>query len=550
MRVIELFAGAGGMALGFHRAGWETVALAEWDPHAQCVLKVRFPDVPLYGDVRELDGQQLVASHGPVDLVSGGAPCQDLSVAGKREGLQGDRSILFYDLIRIWEETGATYCLYENVLGALNSQKGADFAAVLSAFVGRAVAVPRDGWTGGGGVVAGPAGVAAWRVLDAQFFGVPQRRRRVFVLGTRAGGVDPAQVLLECDGVSWDSPPCGQAGEGAADDAQDGTGGGDWPARVASTLDCSYGSKFGLDNQHVNAGCPLFVVDKHSGQVEDGLVSPTIKTDLAHDMGPVVVVPSLPPTQAGTARTGNERTEAELVVVQEPLAINISNSEARLGSVVGAIDHRTRNASGSQMHGVLESIVVDKQSGHVRVGDTPTLKTDLAHDMGPVVLESVAFHPTQTPVSSAEVAPSMGATSGGMGVIQTIGWDEEMNAKSELMGSLKARKEGGGHEMGVLAFDTTQVTSPGNYSVPTAGAPCHPLSAGAHPPAIANVGRPRRLMPIECERLMGWEDGWADVPDPKGKPMADSHRYKMCGNGVVSHCAEWIARRLQDLDND
>lgn len=481
MRVIELFAGAGGMALGFHRAGWETVALAEWDPHAQCVLKARFPDVPLYGDVRELDGKQLIAAHGSVDLVSGGAPCQDLSVAGKREGLQGDRSILFYDLIRIWEETGATYCLYENVLGALNSQTGADFAAVLSAFVGRAVAIPRDGWTGGGGVVAGPAGVAAWRVLDAQFFGVPQRRRRVFVLGARPGGVDPAQILLESDGLPWDSATGGEAGEATSGDAQGGTGGG-----VVNNLPASYG--------------------KGPGHNKDDLL--------------VVVVPSLPASGAGTARTGNERTEAELVVVQEAVAINISNAEARLGPVVGAIDHRTRNPSGSQMHGVLEpALVIDKQSGHVGVGDTPTLKTDLSHDMGPVV----------------------------------IGWDEELNAKAELMGSLKARKEGGGHEMGVLAFKPGMSEAAGALMVTEEVSPTlqGQDNGSTRTPAVSGgaVGRPRRLLPIECERLMGWEDGWTDVPDPKGKPMADSHRYKMCGNGVVSHCAEWIARRLQELEH-
>src|SRR5690606_7749441 len=133
----------------------------------------------------------------------GGSPCQDLSIAGKRAGMtegSGTRSSLYFEQVRILQESEAPYFLWENVLGALSSNNGRDFAAVLSALVGAAVPVPSDGWQSAG-VAAGPAGVAAWRVLDAQFFGVPQRRRRVFVLGARAGGVDPAEVLLDGDGV-------------------------------------------------------------------------------------------------------------------------------------------------------------------------------------------------------------------------------------------------------------------------------------------------------------------------------------------------------------
>jgi DNA (cytosine-5)-methyltransferase 1 len=127
--------------------------------------------------------------------------------------------------MRIWEQSGAPYCLWENVLGAFSSNAGQDFAAVLSAFVGGAVAVPADGWSGAG-VVRGPTGVAAWRVLDAQFFGVPQRRRRVFVLGARAGGVDPAEVLSLSEGVHGDPATGGEAREGAAGDAGECAGAG------------------------------------------------------------------------------------------------------------------------------------------------------------------------------------------------------------------------------------------------------------------------------------------------------------------------------------
>ena len=230
----ELFAGAGGLSTGLELAGWEAVAHAEIEPHARAVLRRHWPDVRLDGDVAQLNG----ADYRGVTLLSGGSPCQDLSVAGKRAGMtegSGTRSSLFFDQMRIWHESGAPYCLWENVLGAFSSNNGQDFAAVLSAFVGGAVAVPSDGWSRAG-VVRGPAGVAAWRVLDAQFFGVPQRRRRVFVLGARAGGVDPAEVLSLAEGLRGDFATGSEARKIATSNARDCSGAGQ--SRGVIGFDC------------------------------------------------------------------------------------------------------------------------------------------------------------------------------------------------------------------------------------------------------------------------------------------------------------------------
>ena len=208
----ELFAGAGGLSMGLEAAGFHAVAHAEIEPHARAVLRRHWPDTRLDGDVTKING----ADYAGVTLLSGGSPCQDLSVAGKRAGLGGARSGLFYEQVRIWNESGAPYLLWENVGGALSSNNGRDFAAVLSALVGSPVPVPADGWRGGGGVVAGRTAVSAFRVLDLRHFGPPQRRVRVFVLAARTGGVDPAEVLALSEGVCGHPSPRQAQREGVA----------------------------------------------------------------------------------------------------------------------------------------------------------------------------------------------------------------------------------------------------------------------------------------------------------------------------------------------
>lgn len=221
----ELFAGASGLSMGLEMGGLHCVGHAEIEPHACAVLRKKYPGIPLVGDVTVIGGAALRG----ITLLSGGSPCQDISVAGKRGGMtagSGTRSSLFHEQVRIWKESDAPYILWENVLGAFSSNKGRDFAAVLSSIVGSPIAVPPGGWRSSG-VAAGVAGVAAWRVLDAQYFGVPQRRRRVFVLGARAGGVDPAQVLSLGEGLSGDLEAGPETGEGAPGDAEAGARGGD-----------------------------------------------------------------------------------------------------------------------------------------------------------------------------------------------------------------------------------------------------------------------------------------------------------------------------------
>ena len=175
MNVISLFTGVGGFDLGLERAGHRIVAQCEADEKARAVLRRHWPDIPINEDVVTYEPTE------QADLVCGGFPCQDLSVAGKRAGLAGERSGLFFEAARISDLVlgGGGWVLIENVPGLLSSNGGRDFAVVLATLADLGF---HD---------------LAWRVLDSRFFGVPQRRRRVFILARRASGRRAAEVLLE-----------------------------------------------------------------------------------------------------------------------------------------------------------------------------------------------------------------------------------------------------------------------------------------------------------------------------------------------------------------
>ena len=200
MRIGSLFAGIGGFDLGFEKADFDVSWCVEWDKYSQSVLRKRFPKAKIYGDISQVDPTEL----DNVDVICGGFPCQDLSIAGKRQGLAGERSGLFHEAMRIVRAINPKFVILENVPGLLTSNNGLDFATVL-----REVG---EGWD---------CQEVGWRVLDSQYFGVPQRRRRVFIVGSSAiGGAEevlalreelrgnPEQSAAERKDSASDSPSC------------------------------------------------------------------------------------------------------------------------------------------------------------------------------------------------------------------------------------------------------------------------------------------------------------------------------------------------------
>ena len=235
----SLFAGVGGFDMGFEQAGWDCKFQVEWDKNCQQILNKHWPDVPKWGDVSDVNGAEIP----PVDCIIFGSPCQDLSVAGKRAGLEGERSGLFHEAVRIIKEmrdaTNGTFprwTVWENVAGALSSNNGRDFGTVINE------------------MAKAGACLQEYALLDAQYFGIPQRRRRVFLISC----FDPATadrcpdpILPVTESVRGDTKKGKQKRQSAAHTLTEGSGG---DGAIVNAIGASIYHKSTVVNQDVNCG--------------------------------------------------------------------------------------------------------------------------------------------------------------------------------------------------------------------------------------------------------------------------------------------------------
>lgn len=233
----SLFSGSGGFELASAIFGIEPRWASEIEPLPMLITKKHFPDMPHLGDIHYMDGGKAEA----VTVIAGGSPCQDMSVAGLRAGLDGSRSNLFHEQIRIVKEMrkhdikkGRTgkyirprFMVWENVPGAFSSNKGKDFQAVLQAIVSvtddtAAVPLPpKEKWQAAG-CIMGDTYSIAWRTLDAQYWGVPQRRKRIYLVADFGGGTAP-KILFEREGLSGNFKESREAWQRTAGDIKEGT---------------------------------------------------------------------------------------------------------------------------------------------------------------------------------------------------------------------------------------------------------------------------------------------------------------------------------------
>lgn len=512
MRYLSLFSGIEAASVAWEPLGWEPMAFSEIEQFPCAVLRERFPDVPNLGDVTKIDWGDFLAKHGRPDLVVGGSPCQSFSVAGKREGLSGE-SGLMYEYIRAVQELRPRWLLWENVPGALSVEHGAAFGQLLSSLDDCGYGL-------------------AWRVLDAQFcrvavwddsgelvgfFGpVAQRRRRVFLVGCLADGC-AAEVLLEPEGMSGDYQSSREKRQELAEATKRGAArNGDLLTPIA--FKHFQGAKAGTMPVYEDGSVPTIVgADGHEPAIAiNHNQDPTTDVEHMHALdhnGAAVSYalrmrsgkegggkgPLVQDDVSGTIATGNDQT---LFV----MASGQSHSEIGRGGVMSDADRTCLQGGPNPVRGrrVMTSNNDDVFPSLCATDGDKQFIDNQSIDGGRLVLESVM-------------------TSNG----------------EDVVGALCARDYKG---IGSQYVNEGKVVAQEQDDVPYAAT----LSDGTR-------WIVRRLTPIECERLMGFPDGWTDIGDwvdAKGKrhKPADGPRYKALGNSFAVPVIRWIGERIDEAD--
>lgn len=477
---VSLFAGIGGFDLAMERAGINVVATVEWDKHAQGVLARRFPNSKLYGDITGVTGEQLIsAGFDPANgIITGGFPCQDLSVAGRRAGLSGSRSGLFWEICRLLDETKAQSFILENVPGLLSSNEGRDMGTVIRALEERGYSV-------------------AWRVLDAQHFGVAQRRRRVFIIGHLGNDWrTPAEILAIAESSARYSEQSNTkrketsriVGDGIADDSRAGN-------------------------------FELYDFPKES-------ISPTLNARRAHDTMTYQEVARMQgfgdyqmDEIAGSLKARDHKDATDLVI-QPFVKIVRSGARAEDGSLPAEVWAERETAP-------TLNVMDNNGDSHATVLiNDPTFFYAKSHQ--DVRIQGDVIN---------TLAATMGTGGGNTPMVHAIAFDTFNQTTSDVSQTIKAHTANN-ENIGTVflpdAFHLTQTPVSGKIS-PTIGS--SPGGMG-----IINRSVVRRLTPVECERLQGFPDGWTEG-------QADSHRYKQLGNAVAVPVVEWIIRRFITATN-
>jgi DNA (cytosine-5)-methyltransferase 1 len=643
----SLFAGVGGIDLGFEAAGWEGKFQVEWDAHCQQTLAYHWPDVPRWGDVSDVNGADLP----PVDLITFGSPCQDLSTAGKRAGLvEGSRSNLFFQATRIIKEmrdaSGNTFprwALWENVPGAFSSNQGADFGAVLDEMADL-------------GAVA-----IEWHCLDAQFFGVPQRRRRVFVLACFDLGITKRgrqQVLPVPEGRRGDSATRRKARQDASRASQDRATGASrqdakgWDSRGTGIIGALNAVDYKwVQNQQIDDNKLILEVSPETESPEPSVyvkgrrahsaddyetwdrqeVAPTLNQgdNVSETRSTVLIIDGTrvddvriyeEPVQTMIGRWGTGGGNVPYLAIEAPLPVLMRQREGKAGggkgpllstdlspSLVGsnelvlfapanetiyAFDTqfgsnatvmedisptlKATQASPSVGMSVPQEIAIPIQDGReiekhqngLGVGDIGEPMYTLDQTGGQAVAQEIVYPIQGTIVGRSETSGPQGLGVGDPGdPMYTLDLVSQHHVAQEVitLPISHAALRGGGVALtpSPNGQGGESLRDPG-FGLGQDGDPMYSLTTT--PPAVAHTERNeqmtdtpipklvvRRLTPIECERLMGWPDNHT-LYRADGKENKDGARYKMCGNGVASPVAEWIARHIlkaqEKIDED
>lgn len=560
MTLGSLFDGIGGFPLAAVHCGGVPVWASEIEPFPMRVTKLRFPDMIHVGDITKLDGAKLP----PVDVICGGSPCQDLSVAGLRKGLAGERSGLFMDQVRIVKEMRAEderrgvsddfirprYLVWENVPGAFSSANGEDFRAVIEEIVhikDSTCHVPRPDtgrWESAGAAILGDQFSLAWRVLDAQYWGVAQRRRRIFLVAD-FGGLTAPKILFEQERLLGD-PAEGQ-----------GQGKGVTTAAGNSSAD-SGGSRVAEEKQ-------VDIFAFHINQREETI-------NLNGISGALMATTNM---QMQTFVAEGMRKFESAEKKEECLCLNDQGGERMDVSV----DITATLRAGMSGHPPLVMGIQQGSAGTEEIPDPAlTEEAETGGNNQQILFENHGIDARYT--GPHEVAPTMSARYGTGG--NNVPLVSDMPESYCIAGNIIDREvQNGGNGLGCQPDISYTLTSADRHAVFSRQRSDEFLqnrvtatqSARQHKDATDLVCEPyqntvgtigytdhkginnqyvsedkcivenrrliRRLTPLECERLQGFPDHWTDIPG-----ASDSARYKALGNSVAIPCVDFVLRGI------
>lgn len=530
-------------SVAWHPLGWRAAWLAEIEPFPNAVLAHHYPDVPNLGDMTTVAPRVLTGEAPAPDVFTGGTPCQAFSVAGLRQSLGDDRGNLTLKFVELADaidhvrgRTGrpASVIVWENVPGVLSTKDNA-FGCFLAGLAGEdgELQPPGRRWEDAGAVY-GPRRAVAWRTLDAQYFGLAQRRRRVFVVASAREDLDPATVLFEWQGVRRDTAPRRETGQAAAAGTLRSTDGGSDVdhARAGQLIRETVGALTAACGPNGHGGSGL-ATDK-GAEAGHLIAFGGNRTSGAIDVAPALLA------QPGSGWKGD--FESETFVMHGPRGEGFDASEDGAGR-------------GTPLVPVAHAFDA-RQSDVIQYGDmSDPLDTD-GHTVG-----VLAFDPTQitSRANRSRVDPGLPAPTLAKGAhpptIAFSSKDHGADASADLAPTLRAMGHAGSHANGggqmAVAFQSATEFLPQSsrvYSETEAAPTLQATGArnGNRAPQVQTAMQVRRLTPRECERLQGFPDDYTLIPW-RGKPAKDcpdGPRYKALGNSWAVPCARWIGARI------
>ena len=490
MRYLFVCSGIEAASVAWHPLGWKPVGFSEIEPFPSAVLAHHYPDVPNLGDMTQYATWPRTLCP---DLLVGGTPCQSFSVAGLRRGLDDPRGSLMLTFGAIAAKYRPRWVVWENVPGVLSSDAGRDFASFLGLLTGQRIEPPADGWQNAGTCegIASTYGLA-WRVLDAQFAGVPQRRRRVFVVGHLGDWRRAAAVLFERESLRGDSPPSRKLGEGLAHTISARTRGG---GGLGTDFDCDGGlianPLTARMHKGINTTCD-------EGQTLIPLTSGTITVGIAK--GP----------------RGTEAVDSDWLITTIQAGALKENPDI---GPDGAGFRTDGQAYTLEARSEVQAVAFDPTQITSKTNRSNPQAGDPCHTLAkgthaPCIAFPERMSGTQC-AATENLSPSLGAknpTAIALPDVKQVQWSS-----------------GGGQ----LENDTAQALRSGaehNYQF------------------LRTASSVRRLTPREYERLQGFPDDYSAIPH-RGKPACDGPRYKALGNSMAVPVMHWIGKRIALLES-